>query len=131
MKAEQLELVATWAGLLGVSESKLMELAHKMPDSQRYRIYMIRKASGGLRMISEPIKELKSLQRRLLDLLMSKHEPLDCSHGFIPGRNIVTNAESHARKNWVFNIDLEKFFPSIQVKRVEEVFVCNQDEILA
>ena len=121
MKAEQLELVATWAGLLGVSEPKLLELAHKMPDSQRYRVYMIRKAGGGLRMISEPIEELKEIQRKLLNLLMSKYEPLDCSHGFVPGRNIVSNAEPHARKNWVFNIDLEKFFPSIPIKRVEEI----------
>ena len=28
-------------------------------------------------------------------------------------RSILTNAKSHVRKSWVFNADLEKFFPTI------------------
>lgn len=121
MREEQLKQMATWARMLSVTESKLRDLAFTMPDSKRYRTYMIRKASGGLRMISEPIEELKNLQRRLLHFLTSAHEPLDCSHGFIRERNIVTNAKSHARKNWVVNVDLEKFFPNISLDRVKEI----------
>ena len=47
---------------------------------------------------------------------------MDSSHGFIQRRSILTNAKPHVRKPWVLNLDLEKFFPSIGVQRVEQVF---------
>ena len=43
-------------------------------------------------------------------------------HGFVPSRSIVTNAQQHVRKRYVFNIDLADFFGSIHFGRVRGVF---------
>ena len=69
------------------------------------------KSNGGVRIISEPIEALKEILQLILFHLEVSYEPLDSSHGFIADRSILTNAKSHVRKHWVFNADLEKFFP--------------------
>ena len=33
--------------------------------------------------------------------------------GFVPGRSVVENAKAHVRMNYVLNLDLSNFFPSI------------------
>lgn len=43
--------------------------------------------------------------------------------GFTAGKNIVDNANKHKKKNWVLNIDLENFFPSINFGRVRGMFM--------
>jgi RNA-directed DNA polymerase len=48
------------------------------------------------------------------------------SHGFRPDLGISTNAASHVRRRWVFNIDLEDFFPSINFGRVRGYFIKNR-----
>jgi len=119
MKAEELKFVKGWVQLLGSSEEMLKEFAFKMPDSKRYKHFAIPKSNGGVRIISEPIEALKEILQLLLFHLEVSYEPLDSSHGFIADRSILTNAKSHVRKHWVFNADLEKFFPSIQMEKVE------------
>ena len=47
------------------------------------------------------------------------------NHGFIKERSIITNAELHKGKRFVFNVDLEDFFPSINFGRVRGFFIKN------
>ena len=119
MKLEDLKLISSWAGLLGTTEKNLKELAFLKPDSQRYKHFAVPKSNGGLRIISEPIEPLKEIQRLLLNIFTRSYAPLESSHGFIAERSILTNAKSHVRKSWVFNADLEKFFPTIRMEKVE------------
>jgi hypothetical protein len=121
MKPEELKFISRWTSLLSSSEQRLKELAWEMSDSERYKQFGIPKSNGGLRIISEPISELKYIQQRLLYFFERSYEPLDCSHGFISKRSIMTNASSHVRKPWLFNMDIEKFFPTIQIDRIGAV----------
>lgn len=45
------------------------------------------------------------------------------AHGFIPKRDIVTNASEHVNKRYVLNFDLENFFESISFRRVRQMFI--------
>ena len=119
MKAEELEFISSWQRFLGAPEKMLEEFAFTMPDSQRYKHFAVPKSNGGLRIISEPIEPLKEIQHLLLNIFNRSYAPLESSHGFIAGRSILTNAKSHVRKSWVFNADLEKFFPAIRMEKVE------------
>jgi len=121
MKAEALEFVSTWGQVLHADEATLKQFAWELPDSERYKQYAIPKSNGGIRIISEPKHWLKSVQRNLLSIFEKSYKPLDSSHGFIQRRSILTNAKPHVRKPWVLNLDLEKFFPSIGMQRVEQV----------
>ncbi len=45
------------------------------------------------------------------------------SHGFLADKTIITNANKHKRKRYVFNIDIENFFGSINIGRVMGFFM--------
>ena len=45
--------------------------------------------------------------------------------GFTTGRSVINNAAIHVKQNYVLNIDLKDFFPSIEQWRV-----CVKDERL-
>ena len=121
MKAEELNFISRWGTLLCSTERRLKELAWELADARRYKQFAIPKSNGGLRIISEPIDSLKEVQRLLLLILERSYEPLGNSHGFISRRSILTNANPHVRKPWVFNTDIEKFFPTIRMERIKQV----------
>ena len=101
--------------------SFLAFVLYKGPSSGRYTSFSIPKRSGGTRVIHAPDHHLKELQQRLATRLeLCKTEIANrrgfadkFSHGFEPGRSIITNAWSHKRRRFVLNLDLEEFFPSI------------------
>lgn len=121
MKKKELKSIFVWATMLSSTEKRLKELAWELPDSKRYKQFSIPKSNGGIRIISEPIWELKYIQEKLLYLFEKSYEPEDCSHGFVRGKSILTNARKHVRKSWVLNMDIEKFFPTIHIRRVEKI----------
>ena len=86
--------------------------------SKRYRTFHIRKKSGGLREIKAPCYQLNIILRILNIALGAVFEPDSVALGFAPGRSVVNNAQKHVGHNYVFNIDLKDFFPSIPQARV-------------
>lgn len=52
---------------------------------------------------------LKILNNYLTDIFT----PLDCVHGFVPGKSTKTNAEVHLAKRVVLSVDIKDFFESI------------------
>ncbi len=87
----------------------------------KYQRFIIKKKSGGDRFILAPHRYLKLIQKCLNVVLNIVFEPHWASHGFVLDRNIVTNARKHIGKNYVLNVDLEDFFPSISFRRVKTV----------
>ncbi len=58
------------------------------------------------------------LLRYVNDIFKAVYTPSDYAMGFTEGRSVVTNANKHKGHNYVFNIDLKDFFPSILQARV-------------
>lgn len=88
----------------------------------RYRHFSIPKKSGGQRNISAPSKGLSHILKYVNIMLKSVYQPSDYAMGFVEGRNVVDNASRHIGQNYVFNSDLENFFPSIEQPRVWKRF---------
>lgn len=84
----------------------------------RYRAFEIKKKSGKIRTIHAPSPELKEIQKCLNIILQSLHTPHDAATGFVPGKCIVDNAKIHQRQNYVYNLDLKDFFPSVDQARI-------------
>jgi retron-type reverse transcriptase len=61
-------------------------------------------------------------QRWVFERIVSKLAAEPAAHGFLSGRSILSNAEPHAGRALVVNLDLEGFFPSIGFPRVRKVF---------
>jgi RNA-directed DNA polymerase len=113
------------ADLLGVSYPRLVYHIYVVDPNERYKTFEIPKKSGGVRQISTPITALKIIQRKLNQVLQAVYEIKPSVHGFVMGKNIVTNAQAHAKKRYVFNIDLKDFFPSINFGRVRGMFMAT------
>lgn len=88
----------------------------------KYRSFSILKKNGNFRNIRAPVKYLKEIQYKIKDELEKYYTPKSCTHGFIAGRNIITNAKPHIRKEFILNIDLKDFFDSINFGRVSRLF---------
>lgn len=99
-----------------------------------YTSFNIDKKNGGKRKISAPLKELKNIQRKVVEALY-RHEKKVCkkndiSHAFKKDKSIITNAKVHRNKRLVLNIDLEDFFESIHFGRVRGFFNKNNNFLL-
>ena len=102
-----------------------------MDATKKYHSFELPKKSGGVRIIQAPEPQLALLQSRLAELLYKcVHERKRdhkrfwfASHGFHRGRTIITNAEMHKRRHFVFNLDLQDFFGTINFGRVRGFFI--------
>lgn len=85
---------------------------------KRYTEFKIKKKSGEERSISAPVKGLKALQQTLAFIIQAVYEPHKAVTGFVWNKSVVDNAKIHIRSNYIYNIDLKDFFPSIDQARV-------------
>jgi RNA-directed DNA polymerase len=113
------------ADLLEVSYPRLVYHIYLVEPEKRYKTFEIPKKSGGIRLISTPITALKIIQTKLNQVLQTVYEIKPSVHGFVMGKNIVTNAQAHTKKRYVLNLDLTDFFPSINFGRVRGMFMAT------
>ena len=101
---------------------KLLILCNPKNDGEKkqelYRSFSIPKKSGGERTISVPCGNLKWMQLCINEIFKAIYTASPYAMGFAEGRSIVDNARMHTNQNYVFNIDLKDFFPSIDQARV-------------
>ena len=112
--------VATY---FGVPHGRMLWMLYKAPDQARYKHFEIPKRTGGMRAIHAPHGMVRNLQDKLkldLDRIYRAHPN---AHGFIAARGVTTNASAHVGRRWVFNIDLEDFFPTINFGRIRGLFM--------
>lgn len=109
----------------GLSERDLRAIIANAPS--RYKNYSIPKRNGGLRMISQPAKEVKSLQRALSDSVLSALPVHSSAMAYRPGLSIFHNAARHARNGPILKFDFVDFFPSI--KATDWVAYCKRNSL--
>ncbi len=123
------------AKLLGFTPKGVSYVLYKLGNSKKYRTFEVPKKSGGTRTINAPEQSLALLQRRLAKLLtecvaeLEKVNPVfwKASHGFRKSRTIVSNAEVHRRRRFVFNVDIKDFFGTINFGRVRGFFIHDKN----
>ena len=131
-------------GATGVDGQTADEHATHLEDNLRslleraksgtYRAPPVRRAyipkdSGEMRPLGIPTFEDKVLQRAVAMLLEAVYEQefLDCSYGFRPGRSaqqaldVLHREASKMAGGWVVEIDIRKYFDSIDHERLREV----------
>ncbi len=127
------------ATLLDFEPKYLAYIVRKMPDAAKYQSFQIAKRSGGFRQINAPCAQLKLLQRKLSNLLQNCLAEINSTrkladnlaHGFKRNRSIIDNAVRHKNKRFVFNIDLQDFFDTVNFGRVRGFFIKNAHFMLA
>jgi len=110
--------------LLGVRSTRQLGwllLASDVEDGP-YISFTIPKRDGSERTICAPKKQLRWVQRQILDKILGKIQPHDAAHGFREGRSTVTNATPHLGAQLLLKFDLTDFFPTIHFYRVVGLF---------
>lgn len=81
--------------------------------------FKIKKRSGGFREIYAPNKSEKKVFINILkNELYQKQIDFPCAHGFLPDKNIITNAEPHINKKLTISMDLSNFFDTVTIDKV-------------
>ncbi len=105
---------------LDIDVKKLNYLLYKVTD--KYIQFEIPKKNGSTRKIQSPSSLLKKLQNKIKAALVEIYVPTKAAHGYLSDKSIVTNAEKHTDKDYLLNVDLKNFFPSINFGRVYGLF---------
>ncbi len=128
-KLEQLGLpvvatAAELAGALGIEVPRLRWLAFHTEVATRlhYVHFEVPKRSGGVRRLSAPHASLAQTQQWIFREILNKLPVEEMAHGFVRGRNVLTNAQPHVGQPVILNLDLENFFPSISWVRIRALF---------
>lgn len=101
------------------TEKQLNFYCNPNHTDRRYRQFKIKKKSGGLRQITAPRTQSFMMMLSAVNVILrSMYTPSEYAMGFADGRSVVANATVHIGMNYVFNIDLKDFFPSIHQARV-------------
>jgi RNA-directed DNA polymerase len=103
--------------------AKLLHYYAYHKKATRYRTFQIPKRTRGeVRTIKAPDHGLLRLQRLLLACLTASFTTShNASHGFVPGRSVLTNAQPHSGHRFVLNLDLRNFFANTPIGRVVAV----------
>lgn len=120
-KIKQDEMIATGFGdkFYPFSIKHINYYCNPNNSFHRYRQFKIKKKSGGERIITAPRnRSFKLILSYINEILKSMYTPSTYAMGFAEGRSIADNAKKHRGMNYVFNLDLKDFFPSIEQARV-------------
>ncbi len=113
------------AELLHVDHHYLMQFQENINAHRKYVTFRIPKKTGGYRVITAPVKEIKDLQRKINSLLQQVYKPKGPAQGFVASKSIVSNAHPHKDRRYILNLDLKDFFPTVHFRRVLGMFMGN------
>jgi RNA-directed DNA polymerase len=81
---------------------------------KRYKVYQIPKKSGGSREIAQPSREVKLLQRAMLQTVLADLPIHPAAKAYRLGHSVLHNAAPHAGSTPILKMDFREFFPSIR-----------------
>lgn len=113
--------IATAMGL-SIGELRYLTFSRAVSKTNHYKRFELPKKTGGVRVISAPMRRMKNAQYWVLLNILNKVSLHDAAHGFVAQRSIVSNASPHVGADVVINMDLKDFFPTITYPRVKGVF---------
>ncbi len=75
------------------------------------------------RTFRNPSQLLKVIQKRIKSNIIDKIALPDCIHGGVKKRSNITNAKAHQGNKYLFETDLQEFYPNISMARVYKTFI--------
>lgn len=107
-----MSIYAYLSDLLLIDEKEIIKYIYRAP--RRYRVYEIPKRNGsGSRIIAQPSKELKILQKLALEMPLFSLPIHKSAFAYMKEIGIKQNAEAHSTNQYLLKMDFSNFFPSI------------------
>lgn len=108
---------------IGIDESYVTIIASR---NNLYAKYYILKKNGRYRLILQPSKELKVLQRWLLRNIFAYFPVSEYSSAYSKGNSVRKNAAVHKEGRYLLHTDITNFFPTISRTMLKQYFQSNE-----
>lgn len=104
---------------LGFQAKTLYAVSNNL--KKHYHTVQLPKKSGGTRTLSVPDELLKSIQRKITDVLLVSMPVSEYAKAYRYGSSITRNAKPHVGKNVVLKLDILHFFDSVRYSTVKDL----------
>jgi RNA-directed DNA polymerase len=108
------DLVKALSGELGMLPIQLELIIRTAP--LRYKVFTIPKRDGSPRTVAQPAREVKAIQRWLVNDLNTVLPVHQAATAYRKGTSIKINAAKHVQSSFILKMDFKNFFPSIEFK---------------
>ncbi len=112
-------LISKVASLVGISSASCRRVAQGA--HRRYKVFTIAKRGGGRRVVAQPAREVKAVQRAVCQLLGPQLIVHDSATAYKTGTSINANAAAHAGARFLTKLDFSDFFPSINDRLIADL----------
>jgi RNA-directed DNA polymerase len=119
---QKLFSISTSAEVAKLLKVSLGEINHLLFRLKKQYVPRKRRKRDGERILFVPSEQLKILQRKIYEHILSKAPLLPCAMGGVKGKSPIANASIHTNQAVVFKIDIAQCFPSIGPARVLAIF---------
>lgn len=85
----------------------------------RYKAFSIEKKDGSQRLVAQPAKEVKAIQRWMTANVLKDLPVHESATAYRTGSSIKLNARLHVNSNYMLKIDFERFFPSVKKRDIK------------
>ncbi|MCW8128689.1 reverse transcriptase family protein [Microbulbifer halophilus] len=109
--------------IVGVDYSLLRTTVERRRESSNYRMFAIKKRSGGRRHIHTVTGNLLRAQQFINEEILQKINPHPASFAFHSEGGIRACASMHCGAKWMFQYDLANFFYSVNEADVYRIFL--------
>lgn len=108
--------------ITGVSYLMLRATVNRWRETSNYRMFAVKKRSGGRRFIHSVSTDLFRVQQFINEAILQSQTPHHCSYAFHVSGGIRKCAEQHCGAKWLFQFDLKDFFYDVTEIDVFRIF---------
>ncbi len=109
---------------IGISKEEINDVINNFDNHYRCDLLEQKKDDGTIkkRKIYKPDLLLRKILKSIDVYLLKKIKLPEAMHGARKSRSNITNANKHVNKDYVLNLDIKDFYPSISLKDVYNLF---------
>lgn len=125
LKNRKLPVIFTLRHLSHITDvdySLLRKTVMRRREMANYRMFPVRKHSGGWRYIHQVSRDLFKVQQFINSEILQKLSPHPSSFAFHSNGGIKACASQHCNARWLFQYDLKDFFYFINEKNIYTIF---------
>jgi RNA-directed DNA polymerase len=114
-----------FARRLGRKPERLRQIAAEIDENWElhYRFWSeVNSRTGKVRHFRDPRSELKEIQSKIKDLILSRIELSEAAHGGVRGKSPASNASLHLGRACVVTMDVKSFYPNVRHYVVYQMF---------
>ena len=107
--------------LIGIQETYFYQASNS--QESYYRKFKIYRKDGRTRTIHEPLPNLKTIQKWILENILYQVDVSRFAKAYIKETSIKDNVRFHINQKKILKLDIKNFFPSIKGAQIYKVFL--------